>query len=310
MTAARPASRLRTAFVLLGISLIGATTAHASAVVGFRDHFAGGSLDGWSSGSLLSNPGTGGIFGSGDGFLIASVPGPLAGNLGAFVSTSDYSGNWTTAGITQVRLWLTDPGSDDPVEVHLAVGNGGLGNFWQCNTGMIPPQGSWAPFTVDLTNGANFTQIGTSGTYAAALANVDRILLRHDLAPYSKTPNTVIGDFGVDEVLLTNGVAGVGPHGPLITGQPVRLAPAAPNPSRGTVSFRLVSGDESPVRIQVVDASGRIVRRAELPGGVAGERSWTWDGADDQGRVMAAGYYRVRAFGPAGGMSRPVVRIP
>jgi flagellar hook assembly protein FlgD len=76
------------------------------------------------------------------------------------------------------------------------------------------------------------------------------------------------------------------------------------------VSFRIASDDATPVRIHVVDASGRVVRRAELPGGVAGERSWTWDGADDDGRVMAAGYYRVRAFGRTGGMSQPVVRIP
>ena len=289
---------------------ITAASSLAAPVIGFREHFPGVSLAGWQSGSATSNPGTGGVLGAGDGFLVVSVPGPFAGNLGAFSPGAAYLGNWTAAGVTQVRLWLTDTGNPQPMEIHFGIGNGGIGNFWQCNTGFIPPAGEWAPFTVDLTNTANFSFIGAgTGTFAAALGNVDRILLRHDLAPYVQSPNTIVGDFGLDEILLTNGVAGVDGPGARITGSPVRLAPPAPNPSRGAVAFRMQVSDESPVRIQVVDAAGRVVRSAELPGGAPGERSWTWDGAADDGRMMAAGYYRVRAFGRSGGMSQPLVRI-
>ena len=117
--------------------------ARAQATVGFRGHFDGVSLDGWLSGSVLANPGTGGFGGANDGYLQAAVLGPLPFNLGAFGQVPEYSGDWTAAGITQVRLWLNDVGSDDDLELHFGVGNGLAGNFWQCNTGFIPPHGEW-----------------------------------------------------------------------------------------------------------------------------------------------------------------------
>jgi flagellar hook assembly protein FlgD len=75
------------------------------------------------------------------------------------------------------------------------------------------------------------------------------------------------------------------------------------------VALALQSSDTSPVHLQIVDAMGRSVRRAELAAGVSGLRIWTWDGADDQGHRVAPGYYRVRAWSSAGGTSRALVRV-
>jgi hypothetical protein len=292
-------------------ALLASAPAHAAPQLGYQERFSGTSLSGWASGSALSNPGTGGVGGAGDGYLHIAVTGPFGGNLGAYGPTAPYVGDWTAAGITRVRLWLTDDGVADPLEIHVGIGNAVAGNFWQCNTGFIPPQGYWAPFVVDLSQPANFTFIGlAAGTYAAALQNVDRILLRHDLAPYTRVPDTVIGDFGLDEVRLENATTGVdGDPRPIARGLPVQLAPPAPNPSRGSVTFRLRASDDAPIRLQVVDASGRVLRHAELAGG-AGERAWVWDGADDRGARTAPGYYRVRAYSRGGGTSQPLVRVP
>ena len=281
-----------------------------AATLGFHDRFNDGTTGAWIGGSAGANPGTGGVGGEGDGFLQISVPGPTPGNLGLYSTDPAYQGNWSAAGITQVRLWLKDVGTANAgLEMHVCLGNGAVGNFWQSNTGLIPPTTGWQQFTVDVTNGANFTFIGsTNSGFAAALQGVDRLLLRHDKAPYTKFPDTIIGDVGVDEVLLTNGTAGVGDALRVAAGDPVRLEHAAPNPSRGGVAFRLESPAGEPVHVQVVDAMGRVVRHEELQGADGGV-TWQWDGADDRGVRMAPGYYRARAWSRFGGMSQPILRI-
>jgi hypothetical protein len=285
--------------------------APAGPTVGFIEHWSGTATDGWTSSDFFNNPGTGGVLGAGDGFLLFTTPGPTAiKNLGVMSSGAEYTGNWLAAGITQVRFWVNDVGNPNPLEIHLALGDGQLGNFWQYNPGFIPAQDTWTPFVVDLTSAAAFTHIinENAGTFDQALQNVNRILIRHDRAPYTQSPDTISADVGIDELLLTDGVAGVAPGGPRIAA-PLQMAPPYPNPSRGAVALSLETFEVAPVTIEIVDVSGRIVRHAALPTGT-GVRLWTWDGATDAGTRAPAGIYRVRAFGPSGGASRSLVRLP
>jgi hypothetical protein len=303
------ASTLRAGFAapLCALALLcAAGPALAQAVLGFTERFPGTSTNGWTGGSQISNPGTGGLDGVGDGYILISTL-PAGGKLGAYSDGPWYAGNWTTAGITQVQLWLNDVNAPQPLEIHVSLGNSAGGNFWQYNVGFVPVNGVWTQFTVDLTNPANFTKINTGpGTFAQALAAVDKIHVRYDLAPFTQAPNTIAGDFGLDDVLLTNGTASVEPRPGAAS--PLKLAPPAPNPSRGPVALRMdVPGGA--VHIQIVDVTGRIVRHAELPDAGAGPRTWMWDGADDAGRAVAPGAYRARAVGDTGGTSQPLVRI-
>ena len=104
-------------------------------------------------------------------------------------------------------------------------GNASVGNFWQYNTGLIPAHNAWTPFVVDLTSAAAFTQIITDGgTFSDALQNVNRILIRHDLAPYTQGPDPIVADVGLDELLLTDGVAAAPTEGPR-TPHPLSMAP-------------------------------------------------------------------------------------
>jgi hypothetical protein len=289
--------------------LLAPASVPANPTPGFHEEFNGTSLGGFGGGAVTSNPGTGGNSGAGDGYLQVST-GPAPANLGTMAATSDYTGDWTAAGVTQIRLWLNDVGNPDPLEIHVALGTGST-NFWQCNTGFIPPNGSWAPFTVDLTNPANFTQIIGTGTFAAALHAVDKVLIRHDRAPYVQSPDPIAADFGIDGILLTNGSVDVipGPSPPVMV-RPVVLAPPAPNPARSDVELRIETSAPEPVHLQVLDALGRIVRHAELDAAAPGWRTWSWDGRDDRGVAQPPGLYRARAFGQGGGMSRPLVRLP
>ena len=285
-----------------------AAPVHAAPTLGFVEHWSGATLNNWGGGALYVNPGAGGVSGANDGYLQFTTPNGIQHRLGARSFGTEYQGDWIAAGITQVRLWLNDVGADEELEMHFSIGIEQF-NFWQYNVGFLPPENEWAEFVVDLSSSANWTRtIGTAGTFSAALQGATAIHVRHDNAPYVQEPNPIDGTVGLDRVLLTNGIVGVSSGGPPVA-RPVQLAAPVPNPSRGPVAFSLAVFDGGAVKLEVVDAAGRRVRRDELSAGGAGARTWIWDGRDDSGRRVPAGYYRVRATSPSGGTSRGVIRL-
>lgn len=177
----------------------------ASAVTpGFTESFllagnTGGFTGGSSAGTIYSNPGTGGVNGANDGYL--NIANDRLGFLGGYNSNTEYVGDWTAA--TGISFWLADFGSFDNVEVHVGFGRANE-NFWLFNTGFRPVAGVWTQFTIDLTNinTSQWTRIRGSGTLMNALTNADRILFRHDLPPLTPSPNPIIGDFAIDEIVI------------------------------------------------------------------------------------------------------------
>ena len=136
------------------------------------------------------------------------------------------------------------------------------------------------------------------------------MLVRHDLAPYSQAPDTLIGEFGLDNLELTSSLLDAGRPGGGVPGRPVELAAPYPNPTRGAVACAFETFDAGAIRVTVLDVAGRLVRSETLAAAQPGRRTWVWDGLDEGGRRAAAGSYRVRVVGPSGGTSRPFVRIP
>jgi hypothetical protein len=193
-------SRVRVAWLTAILLAAFASFAVAQPVPGFIEEFSGTSLGGFTGGAPLSNPGTGGFLGAGDGYLkIATIS---AANFGANSSLSTaFAGDYNLAGVTEIRVAMNDVGADEALEMHLAIGN--TSNFWQYNVGFAPPNGSWGVYIVPLNGPAGWTQIsGVAGTFLNALQTADRILLRHDLAPYVSTPNTIKADVGIDHIEL------------------------------------------------------------------------------------------------------------
>jgi hypothetical protein len=304
-----PAHRHLCPFALVLGGLLGlAAAAGAAPTLGFVETFPGNSVGTWGGGADFSNPGTGGTGGVPDGYLLIKTPNGTVHSLGSDSGGSEYLGDWTAAGITQVRLWLNDVGTDDPLEMHFVIGKA-FTNVWQYNPGFLPPLHQWAEFVVDLSSSANWTRIIGTGTFTQALQDVDRVLVRHDKTPYMMMPDAIDGDVGLDHLLLTNGVVGV-PRAAGPVPRALSLAAPMPNPSRGEVLLAIEAFEPGGVRLEIVDAAGRLVRHADLLSAGAGTLRWTWDGRDDQGRAAPAGYYSVRASGRAGGVSRGLVRIP
>ncbi len=304
----RPARSILLAFALLPMATIVLTITESRCFAvqpGYVESFPGTSTAGWTGGTIPTNPGAGGVSGGSDGYLFISRT--SGGHLGANASTAPYTGDWLTAGITQVSLWLDDVNQSQNLEIHFSLGDAPA-NYWQYNVGFIPPPNRWAQFTVNVLDSTQFTQIFGTESFAGALQNVNKVHVRHQKAPYGASPDTITGDFGLDELFLNApGAAGVD-VGAAGAGRPVQLSPPSPNPSRGPVALTLRTWDDSPVTLEVVDVSGRTLRHGRL-GGSAGTRIWMWDGRDDHGGPVAAGVYRARAFGPFGGTSISIVRI-
>ena len=169
-------------------------------VPGFVEDWTGTELHGWAGNSVLSNPGTGGVGGSGDGFLIFSRTN--SGHLGTASHGIEYGGDWLAAGISLVRFRLKDVGAPDPLEIHFVLGVSQQ-NVWQYNLGFAAPDTGWAMFTVDLAS-PDWTQIIGTGSFADALQHVDSVHFRHDRAPYGQFPDNIAGDVGVDRLELVS----------------------------------------------------------------------------------------------------------
>jgi hypothetical protein len=98
----------------------------------------------------------------------------------------------------------------------------------------------------------------------------------------------------VDVVVVRDGPAVATPA----TGEPttVRLV-VAPNPSAGPASLLFRAPRAGPLRADLVDVTGRLVRRLETRPAAAGPARLTWDGRDDAGRPVARGVYMLRLEG-------------
>lgn len=89
--------------------------------------------------------------------------------------------------------------------------------------------------------------------------------------------------------------SGSGVGDPAESGAGFRLGPARPNPSTGRVSFSLdLPSSATPVRLRILNVSGRLVREIDAGAIAPGLREVEWDGRDDAGRLVVPGIYFVR----------------
>jgi hypothetical protein len=190
-------------FHIVVLMVLTATTGGAAATLGFVDTFSAPGANGWGSQTGNSNPGTGGVGGAGDGYLLLSQS--LAGNFGSVSSNPAYQGDWTAAGITQVSFYLNDVGTANPFSFHLLLTGGPNPlnlSTWQYDVGHQPPNNAWQLYTVDVSSSTGWTLVRGADSFQSVLQSMDRIHFRHDLPPYVSFPDTIAGDLGIDNVRL------------------------------------------------------------------------------------------------------------
>jgi hypothetical protein len=108
---------------------------------------------------------------------------------------------------------------------------------------------------------------------------------------------------------------GFGPDGSLTTSVESRGTPlagqllASPVPSRGPTNLAFALARTTHVRLDVLDLSGRRIRRL-LDGTFApGPHSVSWDGVDEDGRLVPPGVYLAHANGDGVVRSARLVRV-
>jgi len=90
-----------------------------------------------------------------------------------------------------------------------------------------------------------------------------------------------------------------------------RAVAAYPNPFRHAVTLSAapalsIGAFPTERTIRIVDARGRVVRRAAVTPAVDGAATWRWDGTDDDGRTVVSGSYFAQVEGETGRATRVV----
>jgi hypothetical protein len=174
-----------------------------SVVVDQVDDFEDGTVQSWSGGSGLANQEGGGPAGVSDNFLDIDSN---AFFLGTFNQTQ-WSGDYVAAGVASLSLDANNAGPD-PVSLRLAIFTAGCGpvpvncTAWTSTTAVeLPADSGWQAVDFSLA-AADMTRVLGTGSLSATLANVQRILLRHDPDDPSPPGSGAVVDavLGIDNV--------------------------------------------------------------------------------------------------------------
>jgi hypothetical protein len=219
----RPAHRaVRAALAALAASAVTAIGAPAAAQIqaGHVDNFEGGTTAGWGVGA--GQPGQphpappvvvgGGRTGPADDFLRITALGPNGpygadgpgSRLSAYNTSSAWSGDYLSAGVTGISFWGRNFGASDVV-LRLAVvtfpsePGPPINAALSVTPVVLSANSGWSFYTLSLAPGALFAPLGTA---EGALRNVTELRLYHSAAP-GFPPPVFAGVIGLDDITAT-----------------------------------------------------------------------------------------------------------
>jgi hypothetical protein len=204
---------------LAGLFLLAITPAVNALVVGQVDDFEDSTLQGWSGGAEYTNISTGGPAGTGDNYLEISRT-LSTFHLGA-LNTTTWTGNYLAAGIQAIEMDANSISVDiGPTDLSLRIMIIGPGGNFSTTTPVTVTTGAgWQHISFGLTPSDLVHVTGSAavnapdgpGILTDTLANVTRLLLRHDPAPVPEPPGThpqhVRARLGIDNITAILGPA-------------------------------------------------------------------------------------------------------
>jgi choice-of-anchor B domain-containing protein len=236
---------------------------------------------------------------------------PAPGTMCFVTGQGTAPGSIGEADIDNGKTSLISPAFDltgmtDPVigYWHWFYGATDLANDWLAVAVSNDNGGSWVP--VDSTFGLHAHWMEKAIHVAAYVTPTAQVRVRFQAADYGVQG---IAEAAIDDVTAYDAASSPVAVDP--AGAPSRLAFVAPspNPARGRVRLALDLPGRGPVRVEVVDVTGRQVRVLHDGLAEAGRLSLTWDGADARGRHTAAGLYFARATTPSGAAVTRFARV-
>lgn len=158
------------------------------------DDFQDGTTQSWSGGANPVNVPTGGPAGSGDMYLQLTTG--FQNRLASFNITR-WTGNYTTTGVNRVEADMKNLAGPDLFMRCILFGTDGT--RWSSNeVHQIPVGSAWVHVGFDLVE-SNFVRTVGTGTFAATMASMDRIMFRHEVF-ISAGGSDVTGSIGIDNV--------------------------------------------------------------------------------------------------------------
>jgi len=156
--------------------------------------------------------------------------------------------------------------------------------------------------TWDEDDGSDGNHILT--VFSSPLAKTGHVSKRYiNFFTVVRTITDALGLPAFEEAAMTNPITDVwikapAPEPPPPAAKPIRLGPAFPNPSHGSMSATLELPSPSTVEATIFDLTGRRVKNV-LSATMTGQVLIPWDGTDQSGHAAHSGIYmlRVRAGG-------------
>ena len=258
----------------------------AQVVLNQSDTFQDGSLNGWSSGANNPNPpvniASGGPSGAADRYMRAvSTGGSGAGSKLVVQNTVQWTGDFTGAGVTLIRMNVNNEGSTTLQLRLVFLGSSGSG---VSTSPIIVGAGSgWTPVIFPVTAGDL-----TGSNVASTLAGVTEMRLIHSTTTGTKG-EPIVAQLGVDDVTATQPTSVTADR----SGLPgtFSLGQNYPNPFNPSTTISYNLPVRSMVHLQIFNILGQQV--VELVNGEenAGYRSVTWN-ADVPSGIF---FYRIEA---------------
>jgi hypothetical protein len=117
----------------------------------------------------------------------------------ACYNTTQWSGNFTSAGVGSIGVDFRDSGNTDLV-MRLVFFSADTSTQWVSNaTASLAAGSSWQHFTFTV-DPALFTQVTGTTSFASTISSANRMMFRHDPGSPSSTGVTMAGSLGVDNV--------------------------------------------------------------------------------------------------------------
>jgi hypothetical protein len=191
--------RIISTSLLMGFAFCVFSTVYAQ-VLNQTDTFDDGSLNFWTTG--LPNPtppvniSSGGPLGSSDRYIrLSSSGGNGAGSRLIMNNTHQWTGNYLSAGISNIHMFLKNEGSSALLmRIALISGSNSCSSVTPVS---IPAGGAW--ITADFPLSASAL---TGGPVSTILGNVTEIRLLHSAAPGTKG-DPIAAKLGVDDITAT-----------------------------------------------------------------------------------------------------------
>ena len=241
-----------------------------------------------------------------------------ASRVGAGVQVQVHDGTaWSTARIIHPRATLDTYGiggfagdrvrfiTDQPTRIHSVSRL-----RWDASAGPATAISMLAPSQVDGVE--TLSTLSEEDGEGLRLSMDDPAGARFS-AP--ETPEGTVRNFflavtGGYQAGMSNANAGLARLEPADLPREFALGPALPNPSSGHISFAVDLPREAQLRLEILDAQGRLVRVLADESRQAGRYRLQWDGRSNAGRKASTGIYYARLRAPGFVTSRSVVLIP